>query len=64
MLRIPGAGQDKQQAWRWTIGAWPDLPAFVRLSVRRKSDKHQGPSQNQLKDYQQASHTLAAAVWA
>eukprot|EP00983_Pelagomonas_calceolata_P071791 1151408-Pelagomonas_calceolata.AAC.2 len=45
MLKIPRIRQDKQRAHRWLIGAWPDLPAFVRLPVRRKSGKYQGPLQ-------------------
>eukprot|EP00983_Pelagomonas_calceolata_P063217 1147635-Pelagomonas_calceolata.AAC.1 len=45
LLTTPGVGQDRQQARRWPVGAWPDLPALVRLSARPKSDKHQGPSQ-------------------
>eukprot|EP00983_Pelagomonas_calceolata_P060728 1146498-Pelagomonas_calceolata.AAC.4 len=66
--------QDKQQARKWPIGAWPDLPAFMCFSMGQKSDKHQGPSlttgttgttiQKHLQRYQQASHTLAAADWA
>eukprot|EP00983_Pelagomonas_calceolata_P134996 1162114-Pelagomonas_calceolata.AAC.5 len=42
MLRTPGVGQDKQGAWRWPVGAWQDLPAFVHLSVQFGLE--QGPS--------------------
>eukprot|EP00983_Pelagomonas_calceolata_P064673 1148236-Pelagomonas_calceolata.AAC.7 len=34
LLIMPGFNQDKQQAWRWPVEAWPDLPAFVRFSMQ------------------------------
>eukprot|EP00983_Pelagomonas_calceolata_P079150 1154559-Pelagomonas_calceolata.AAC.4 len=34
MLTTPGVSQDIQRARWWPTGAWPNLPALVRLSMR------------------------------
>eukprot|EP00983_Pelagomonas_calceolata_P087908 1157066-Pelagomonas_calceolata.AAC.1 len=42
----PGVGQDKQQARRWPIGVWLDLPAFVHLSCNENPTSTRGPHNN------------------
>ena len=65
MLTTPGIGQDKQQARRWTIGAWPDLPAFVQLSCDENPTSTRGPHDNPKSlAILPAGSPLVPAVWA
>eukprot|EP00983_Pelagomonas_calceolata_P063355 1147687-Pelagomonas_calceolata.AAC.7 len=57
MLTTPNVDQDKQWARRWPVGAWVGPPCSC--APLRKA---LATTQNHVQYYQQASHTLAAAL--